>query len=128
MTPDAPTRGRWIALVGAIAGDRHTTQTTDFPLDPAQMLPLPDVVLLEVDDDPGAMLYRYTAYGELGGDSWHPDADTARAQAADEYDDALGAWEVVPAEVPDAHAFAVRYAADRLDERGPWSGGPWGGR
>jgi hypothetical protein len=64
------------------------------------------------------MLFRYSAYGELAGDTWHPTPDDARAQAAAEYRGALHAWEPVPADVGDPHAFAVRYAADRLDERG----------
>lgn len=115
-----PTRTRAIALVGASAAERHATHTTGFPLDPAKMLPDADVVLLVAGEDadaPGAMLFRYTAYGEVGGDTWHPTESDAREQAAEEYGDALGAWLDVPDDVTDAHAFAVQYAADRLKGR-----------
>jgi hypothetical protein len=56
MTP--PNRTRSLALVGPLAEQRRVTQTAGFPIDPSKMLPLPDVVLLITDDDPGAMLFR----------------------------------------------------------------------
>lgn len=116
--PDLP-RTRYVALVGALAGERQMAQTAGFPLDPARMLPVADVVLLVADDEgPGTMLFRYTAYGELGGDTWHPSFDSARHQASDEYGIALGEWLAVPDEIADAHAFAIGYAAERLDSRG----------
>lgn len=110
-------RTRLVALIGVPDGGRRAVHTTGYPLDPAKMLPEADVVLLVANDDPGAMLFRYTAYGEVGGDSWHPTAAEAREQASDEYGEALGAWLAVPDEVDDAHAFAVRYAAERLNDR-----------
>jgi len=109
---------RQLALVGALTRERRVTQTSAFPLDPSKMLPEADVVLLVTDADPGAMLFRYTAHGEAAGDTWHPSPDDAREQAADEYGDALGAWEPVPAEITDAHRFAVGVAAERLNDRG----------
>jgi hypothetical protein len=134
--PDpAPARARTreFALVGAPDGARRVTHTAGYPLDPADLLPEADVLLLVADDtaadagdhegdddaagETGAMLFRYSAYGEVGGDTWHPTAADARAQAAAEYGDALQPWEVVPPEVADAHAFAVRYAAERLNDR-----------
>jgi hypothetical protein len=84
------------------------------------MLPPPDVILLIADHDPGAMLFRYTAHGEFGGDTWHPSADDARESCIYEYSDALGEWVGVPDAVEDAHAYAVEYAADRLNSRGDW--------
>jgi hypothetical protein len=84
------------------------------------MLPVADVVLVVPDDDGSAMLFRYTAHGELGGDTWHATVADAREQAADEYGDALIAWLEVPHEVTDAHAFAVQYAYERLHSRGGW--------
>jgi hypothetical protein len=114
------TRTRAIALVGSLDGHRRAVHTSGFPLDPSKMLPEADVVLLtgsDAHDDPGAMLFRYTAYGEVGGDTWHTSISDAREQAAEEYGDALGAWEEVPDDVADAHAFAVRYAAERLKGR-----------
>lgn len=113
-------RVRAIALIGAMDGVRHLTHTTNFPLDPAKMLPPADVLLLVEGDaeSPGAMLFRYTAHGEIGGDTWHPSAADAREQAGEEYPGALGEWMDVPDDVVDAHAFAVQYAAERLDGRG----------
>ena len=110
------TQVRTLALVDVITGERRLVQTGGFPMDPSQLLPLPDVVLVVGGAD-GAMLFRYTAHGEVGGDSLYPSVDDARAHAAEEYGDALGEWVEVPAEAPDAHAYAVRYAADRLNSR-----------
>jgi hypothetical protein len=114
------TRSRQLALVGALFGERQLTQTEGFPLDPAKMLPLADVVLLVADTEPGAMLFRYTAHGEAAGDTWHPSLAIARAQAEEEYGSALGEWVDVPDEITDAHVFAVQYAYERLNGRGDW--------
>ena len=117
-------RVRLVALVGALAGERQMTHTAGHPLDPAKLLPVADVLLLIAGDDrsgdAGAMLFRYTAHGEFGGDTWHLTVADAQGQAEDEYRDALGAWEEVPADVADAHAYAVRYAFERLNSRGDW--------
>ena len=72
------------------------------------------------DADPGAMLFRYTAHGEFGGDTWHPSVDAAREHAIYDYSDALGNWVDVPDEVRDAHAYAIQFAAERLNSRGEW--------
>ena len=45
------------------------------------------------------MLFRYTAEGEFGGDTWHPSLDAAREQVEYEYEEALGEWVHVPAGV-----------------------------
>jgi hypothetical protein len=115
-----PNRTRSLALVGPIEGQRRVTQTAGFPIDLTQILPAPDVVLLIADADPGAMLFRYTAHGEFSGDTWHPSVDAAREHAIYDYSDALGEWVDVPDEVKDAHAYAVQYAAERLNSRGDW--------
>jgi hypothetical protein len=113
-------RTRSLALVGPLAGQRRVTQTAGFPIDPSQLLPAPDVVLLIAGGDPGAMLFRYTAHGEVCGDTWHVSADDAREACIYEYSDALGAWDDVPDSVDDAHAYALQYAAERLNSRGEW--------
>ncbi|MDQ3997657.1 MAG: hypothetical protein M3303_11665 [Gemmatimonadota bacterium] len=118
MSDSAPSR--WVALIGALIGERRVTQTDAFPLDPEKMLPVADVVLMVADGDRGAMLFRYTAHEEFGGDTWHPTVAAALDQAADEYGDAILAWMQVPADVADAHDFAVQYAYERLDKRGDW--------
>jgi hypothetical protein len=102
---------RLVALVGEIAGERQVHHTAGYPLDPQKLLPLPDVVLLEAGGGPGAMLFRYTARGEFAGDTWHETVADAKAQAVYEYRDALGRWSEVPADVTDAHSYAVRHAA-----------------
>ena len=116
----SPNRTRSLALVGPCAGKRRVTQTAGFPIDLSQILPAPDVILLIADESPGAMLFRYTAHGEVGGDTWHPSADDAREACIYEYSDALGEWVDVPDEVEEAHAYAVQYAAERLNSRGDW--------
>jgi hypothetical protein len=115
-----PARTRLVALVGALTGDRRVEHTTGYPLDPEKMLPVADVVLVVADDEAGAMLFRYTAHGEFGGDTWHPTLGDAYEQAAYEYGDALAAWVEVPEDVAEPHAFAIRYAYEHLNKRGDW--------
>ena len=73
-----PPRTRLLALIGVLPGERRATHTGKFPLIPEKMLPLADVVVLVADDDPGAMLFRYTAHGEFGGDTLHPTVEDAQ--------------------------------------------------
>lgn len=110
-------RVRCFALVGPLTGERRVAQTQGFPIDASKMLPTADVILLVAGPDPGAMLFRYTARGEFGGDTWHPSLDSAREQVEFEYEDAVGEWVHVPKHVDDAHAYAIRYAAERLSSR-----------
>ena len=118
---ESANRTRLLALVGVISGERRATHTAGYPLDPSKMLPVADVVVLVPDDDgPGAMLFRYTAHGEFGGDTWHASVAEAQRQAADEYGDALGAWVEVPDGERDPHKYAVQYALERLNSRGDW--------
>jgi hypothetical protein len=106
-----------MALVGPLTGERHVTQTASHPMRPDAMLPVPDVVLLVSDETDGAMVFRYTAYGELAGDTLHSSVAQAKHDTEAEYEDALLAWEEVPDEIVDAHAFAIQYARDRLNQR-----------
>ena len=116
------TRTRSIALVGAMTGERHAFHTGGHrAISEGKMLPVADVVLIVADEDPGAMLFRYTAHGEFSGDTWHASVEDARAQALLEYGEALLLpWMDVPDEVADAHLFASEYARERLNDRGPW--------
>lgn len=115
-----PNRTRSLALIGPLEGRRRVTHTAGYPIDPSQLPPEPDVILLIADGDPGAMLFRYTVFGDFAGDTWHPSVDDAREHAIYDYSDALGAWVDVPDEVQDAHAYATQYAAERLNSRGEW--------
>ena len=112
------TRTRLLALISANEG--HGAPAGVDALDVAKRLPGADVLLLVACGDPDAMVFRYTAFGELGGDSWHPSVVDAKEQAAEEYGAALLPWEPVPDEVTDAHAYAIAYASDRLNDRGKW--------
>ena len=109
---------RLVALIGPLTGERHVVQTANHPLDPDKMLPLPDVVLLVSDEGETAMVFRYTAHGEFSGDTFHSTIADAKKETEAEYEEALLAWEEVPAAVGDAHAYAMRYAYDRLNGRG----------
>lgn len=113
-------RTRWMALIGAMSRERVAAHTGGFPLDPEKMLPVADVVLVVPDEDGSAMLFRYTAHGELGGDTRHGSVAEAKESAAEEYGEALIGWREVPDEIADAHTFAVKYAAEQLNSRGGW--------
>ena len=115
-----PNRTRSLSLVGPLEGHRRVTQTAGFPIDPSKLPPAPDVILLVGDADGGAMLFRYTAHGEFAGDTWHATVEDAREHAIYDYSDALGDWVEVPIDVEDAHAYAIQYAAERLNSRGDW--------
>src|SRR5438067_12363559 len=93
---------RRIALIGPLSGERFTAQTAGYSFDPSKMLPVADVVLLVVDREPGAtMLFRYTAHGDFGGDTFHTSTDEALEQAQVEYGDACGVLMCVHDEVSD---------------------------
>lgn len=115
-----PTRTRLLALIGASEDRGQDVRTGVDALDAARMLPAPDVLLLIAGADPDAMLFRYTAFGEIAGDSWHLTVSDAQEQATEEYGEALLPWEEVPDEVGDAHAYAIGCAAERLNGRGKW--------
>ena len=118
MSDPTTNRVRLVSLVGVIEGERRATHTAGYPLDPSKMLPVADVLVLLADSDgPGAMLFRYTAHGEAGGDSWHPTVSDAQRHAEEEYGNALFGWEQVPDEQEDAHRYGVRIAYDRLKRR-----------
>ena len=110
---------RRIVLVGPLHEERRVLHTAGYPLDPKDMLPTPDVLLIVAARDDECMLFRYTAHGELAGDTPHDSVADAEIQADMEYGDALlTPWMNLPDDVADAHHFAVRFAADRLNERG----------
>jgi hypothetical protein len=110
-------RVRRAALVGPIGDRRVSVHTGGFPLAPDRMLPDADVVVLIGNDNDGAMLFRYSAHGELCGDTPHSSVAAAEHQAVVEYGEALFPWIAIPGDVTDAHAFAIQYAADQLNQR-----------
>jgi hypothetical protein len=116
------TRTRLLALINANDAEARggAVPTGIDAIDTARLLPAADVLLLVADGDPDAMIFRYTAFGELGGDSWHLSVADAKEQAGEEYGEALMEWEAVPEEVTDAHAYVITFASDRLNDRGKW--------
>lgn len=114
------TRTRLLALISANEGQGYAAPAGVDALDVTKRLPGADVLLLVAGGDPDAMVFRYTAFGELAGDSWHPSVSEAKEQAGEEYGAALLPWEPVPDEVTDAHAYAINFASDRLNDRGKW--------
>jgi hypothetical protein len=111
-----PRKIRRVSLVGPVE-QRFAVHTAGYPLDPDRMLPPPDVVLLVSEPAGETMLFRYTAHGELCGDTPHDSLTEAEDQASREYGLSLLGWTDVPPDVGDAHAFAIQYAAERLRER-----------
>jgi hypothetical protein len=110
-------RVRRMTLVGPLER-RIAVHTAGYPLPVDSMLPPADVVLVVSDATGGAMLFRYSAHGEFCGDTPHGSVEEAQQQAEAEYGEALLLpWQDVPAEIGDAHAFAIQYAAEQLDER-----------
>jgi hypothetical protein len=110
-------RVRRVALIGPIGDRRVSVHTGGFPLAPDRMLPDADVIVLVGKMNEDAMLFRYTAHGELCGDTPHSSVPEAERQAILEYGDALFPWMEVPGDVTDVHAFAIQYAADQLNQR-----------
>jgi hypothetical protein len=67
----------------------------------------PAVLIIEASPT-DAMLYRYSATRELGGDTWHQSTVDAKVQAAFEYGDLVSEWlTVLPDEDP--FEFAIRH-------------------
>lgn len=107
---------RRVSLIGPVER-RVAVHTAGYPLDPDQMLPPADVVLVISEPKGDTMLFRYTAHGEMCGDTPHDSLSDAEDQASREYGLSLLGWVDIPPGVPDAHTFAVQYAADRLNQR-----------
>ena len=72
-------------------------------------------VLLIVSDGSAITSHCYTAYGEsVDARRQHASIPAARDEIVAEYGDPLLAWEDVPEDAGDAHAYAVRVAYDNL--------------
>jgi hypothetical protein len=57
----------------------------------------------------GCYLFQFGPDGFLG-DTWHPNAEEARAQAAYAMGSIVGPWRPVPSDVSDLHAFGIAQA------------------
>ncbi|HJQ19224.1 MAG TPA: hypothetical protein VJ867_02675 [Gemmatimonadaceae bacterium] len=109
-------RARRLALVGPLGDQRISVHTAGYPLEADRLLPDPDVLVV-VEDKDGAMLFRYTAHGEMCGDTPHESLEQAERQAVMEYGSALMQWQDVPDDVKDVHAYAIEYASRELNSR-----------
>jgi len=78
--------------------------------DVQQELPSACVILLNQSDE-GYFLYRYTATGQSGGDTWHLTLDDALYQAQFEYGDGLTNWYSVPQNADDILTIALNHLA-----------------
>jgi hypothetical protein len=85
--------------------ERRTRHTWGVPPND-RLLPWPAVIVLE-ETPTDAMLFRYSADGAFGGDTWHEDAEAARQQASFEYNGLLGEWTLIP-DGEDAATYALR--------------------
>ena len=107
-------RTRLIALVGPMVGKQQAIHKIGLPDGPQTAMPFPEVLFLE-DDATSCMLYRYTADGQFGGDTWHQTLEEAKHQAEFEYGEAFGPWLLVPEIESDGHEYAISYAKTRRE-------------
>jgi hypothetical protein len=70
------------------------------------MMDFPAFVTIEETPD-GVFLFRFTANGQVVGDTWHMTVEEAKEQAQFEFGDLLSDWESVPADVKDIVVFGL---------------------
>ena len=100
---------RFVASVGPFPMPPRVKHTIRTGAGPDQLMPFPNVLLIEVEPDGSAQVHRYAATGEFGGDAWHKNESDAREQLVFEYGTALGEWEPIPEEVSDSHEYVVEW-------------------
>jgi hypothetical protein len=70
--------------------------------------PMQSPVLIAIEEKPdGVFLFRFTADGQVVGDTWHVTVEEAQQQARFEFPDLLSDWKSVPADVEDVVAFGL---------------------
>jgi len=67
----------------------------------------PALVAIEEKPD-GVFLFRFTADGQVVGDTWHMTVEEAQQQARFEFPNLLSEWKSVPDDVDDLIAFGLR--------------------
>jgi hypothetical protein len=75
-----------------------------------ELMPAAQVVLMEVEPDGTAQVYRYALDGEFAGDTWHESRTDAEDQLEFEYGQAVGPWSEVPPDTIDAHDYALKWS------------------
>jgi hypothetical protein len=78
------------------------------PTGDCQKLPHPDVVVLLECADGAAFLYRITAEGTFGGDTWRATLADGLDQAGYEFALHPSAWVEIPEDVGDPVAYAIQ--------------------
>jgi hypothetical protein len=101
---------RLVARIGQVPVPPRTRHTMLRPGGTVELMPPPQVVLMEVEANGPAQVYRYTLDGTFAGDTWHEDRQRAERTLAFEYGEAVGPWSQVPDDVADAHDFAASWA------------------
>jgi hypothetical protein len=102
---------RFVARVGRLDHPPKTRHTLRIGMDgPDNLMPPAKALLLEVEADGSAQLYRYTLDGEFGGDTWHMTRRDVEEQIEYEYGLAVGAWSSVPPGIADAHEYLLEWA------------------
>lgn len=103
-----------IRLFAFLSANHETAQHVQFQglpealsgrKDSRRELPHAQILLIEERED-GIYLYRFTADGRFGGDTWHVDIEDAKHQANSEYGRAVGEWYTVPPQAEDSLEYA----------------------
>jgi hypothetical protein len=69
---------------------------------------MPPAAVLLIEPKPsGIFLFRFTANGQVVGDTWHETVEDAQHQATFEYENLVSDWIAVPPDVEDVVAFAL---------------------
>ena len=110
---------RLFTVVRALGIQARVRHVVGFPpeltsgQDETDLLPMPDILVIDEASKGSVFLYRLSRSGEPCGDTWHQSIDDARHQAEYEYGDALGTWQHVPDDASDPQEFAVAAVRSR---------------
>jgi hypothetical protein len=76
--------------------------------DQRELMEAPALLAIEEKQD-GMFLFRFTAKGQVVGDTWHTTLEEAKHQARFEFGELLSDWKSVPAEVEDLVSFGLKH-------------------
>ena len=108
---------RFVARVGHLHHPPKTRHTLRIGVDgPDDLMPPAQALLLEVEADGSAQVYRYTFDGEFGGDTWHMTRRDAEDQVEYEYGPAVSPWSPVPPDIGYAHEYLLEWAGRDVPE------------
>ena len=101
---------RLVAWIGKLSGAPNTRHTLRRGASADELMPAAQVVLMELEPNGKAHVYRYALDGTFAGDTWHESRTDAEEQLEFEYGPAVGPWSKVPSGTIDAHEYAVEWA------------------